>query len=107
MTYLDFTNLHEPQCKGVDNPGTTSSDYELWTPNDGRHGDSKCFLGQTVTYVRRKQTAKCFNGEDHEPAIKREPCVCTENDFECDIGFFRSEGGATTCNMVKSDQTAE
>ena len=42
---LDFKDLHEPQCKGVENPGQDNSDYELWTPYDGRHGDNKCFMG--------------------------------------------------------------
>jgi len=36
---LDFKGLHEPQCKGADRPGDADSDYELWTPFDGRHGD--------------------------------------------------------------------
>jgi hypothetical protein len=35
---LDFADLHEPQCKGVDNAGDGASDFELWTPFDGRHG---------------------------------------------------------------------
>ena len=107
LTYLDFTQLHEPQCKGVDNPGSSTSDYEYWTPNDGRHGDTKCFLGQTVTYIRRKQNSKCYNGEDHEPVIKREPCTCTENDFECDLGYHRAEGQTSTCQLVPTEQTAE
>lgn len=52
---LDFKDLHEPQCKGADSPGEKGSDYELWTPYDGRHGENnKCFLGQQVTYIRRK-----------------------------------------------------
>ena len=51
---LDFKNLHEPQCKGVDRPGEEDSDYELWTPYDGRHGDNKCFMGQQISYIRRK-----------------------------------------------------
>lgn len=42
---LDFKELHEPQCKGADRPGEVDSDYELWTPYDGRHGDNKCFMG--------------------------------------------------------------
>jgi hypothetical protein len=42
---VDFKDLHEPQCKGVDRPGESDSDYELWSPNDGRHGENKCFLG--------------------------------------------------------------
>ena len=54
LVYLDFSQLHEPQCKGVDNAGADDSDYELWTPHDGRFGDSKCFLGMHKTFVRRK-----------------------------------------------------
>lgn len=47
LTYLDFSFLHKKQCSGADSPGSAKSDYELWTPNDGRHGsDNKCFLGQ-------------------------------------------------------------
>jgi hypothetical protein len=42
---LDFKDLHEPQCKGADKVGDKDSDYELWTPFDGRHGDNKCYLG--------------------------------------------------------------
>jgi len=68
MITLDFTGLHEPKCKGVDKPGADESDFELWSPHDdGRHGSSdKCFLGQQVTYIRRKQESECFNGEDFE-----------------------------------------
>jgi len=46
LIYLDFSQLHEPQCKGADYAGTPQSDFELWTPYDGRHGDNKRFLGQ-------------------------------------------------------------
>ena len=45
LVYLDFSQLHEPQCKGVDTVDAADSDYELWTPHDGRFGESKCFLG--------------------------------------------------------------
>ena len=47
MVTLDFSGLHEPRCKGVDNPGKDNSDFELWSPHDdGRHGsNTKCFLG--------------------------------------------------------------
>lgn len=56
MISIDFAGLHEPQCKGVESAGSEKSDFELWSPHDdGRHGTSnKCFLGQQVTYVRRK-----------------------------------------------------
>ena len=54
LVYVDFSQLHEPQCKGADSPGTDTSDYELWTPHDGRFGEAKCFLGMHKTFVRRK-----------------------------------------------------
>ena len=71
MIYADFARLHEQSCKGVDKAGETDSDFELWTPYDGRHGNTKCFLGQTVTYVRRKPDKQCFNGENFETVIRR------------------------------------
>jgi hypothetical protein len=95
MISLDFIGLHEPQCKGVDKPGTEGSDFELWSPHDdGRHGSSdKCFLGQQVTYIRRKQDAECYNGEDFERQTMRVPCACTNADYECDMNYVRNKGG--------------
>ena len=92
LVYLDFSQLHEPQCKGVDTADAADSDYELWTPHDGRFGESKCFLGQHKTYTRRKQDSKCFNGEQHESITRIDPCTCNEMDYECDIGYTRVEG---------------
>lgn len=54
LTYLDFAALHTRQCKNPESAGEKDSDFELWTPYDGRHGDNKCFLGQQVVYTRRK-----------------------------------------------------
>lgn len=95
MITLDFSGLHEPKCKGVDSPGTESSDFELWSPHDdGRHGSNdKCFLGQQVTYIRRKQDSECFNGEDFERQTMRVPCLCTDADYECDMNYVRNKGG--------------
>lgn len=79
---LDFTGIHEPACQGVNSPDTESSDYETWTPYDGRHGNEKCFLGKKITYVRRKRERECFNGEDKEKILYQENCPCSEMDFE-------------------------
>lgn len=97
LVYIDFSQLHEPQCKGVDNAGSPESDYELWTPHDGRFGDSKCFLGMHKTFIRRKQDSQCFNGEEHETVTRVEPCTCTEMDYECDVGYFREAGSGGPC----------
>lgn len=95
MITLDFAGLHEPACKNPDDPGKDNSDFELWSPHDdGRHGSSdKCFLGQRVTYIRRKQDAECFNGEDFERQIMRVPCLCTQADYECDINYVKNKAG--------------
>ena len=95
MITLDFSGLHEPQCKGADSPGKDGSDFELWSPHDdGRHGSAdKCFLGQQVTYVRRKEDSECFNGEDFERTTMRQSCLCTQADYECDVNYHRNTGG--------------
>ena len=62
---MDFNDLHEANCKGSSAPDTQESDYEYWTPNDGRHGN-QCFLGRKVSYVRRKKDSACYNGEKFE-----------------------------------------
>ena len=46
LIYVDFAKLHEPQCQGADAPGTEKSDFESWTPYDGRHNGNMCYLGQ-------------------------------------------------------------
>jgi hypothetical protein len=88
---MDFSTLHEPQCQGVENAGQSNSDFEQWTPFDGRHGQDKCFMGAKTTYIRRKRDALCYNGEDLEREVKRQICSCTEMDYECDAGYMRSE----------------
>lgn len=114
---MDFAGLHEPQCQGAERPGESGSDYELWTPNDGRHGSTdKCFMGQQVQYVRRKQDSECYNGEELEKKILRNFCTCSDVDYECDVGYEKTEG-STRCvkindynsklgSAIKEDQAA-
>lgn len=100
---LDFTNLHEPQCKNLESAGDGASDYELWSPFDGRHGKDKCFMGSKTTYVRRKREAQCYNGEEIEKEIRRAICSCTEMDYECDAGYMRSEDSGTCIKIEGKD----
>lgn len=83
---MDFNDLHEARCQGASTPDTKGSDYEYWSPNDGRHG-SDCFLGRKVNYLRRKKDSACFNGEEYEPQAFVDNCECTRYDFECDNGY--------------------
>ena len=90
---VDFAQQGVRACSGADDPNSSTSDYEKWTPYDGRQGTDKCFLGKKQDYVRRKQSSVCVNGQDHEHIIFRDDCACTEMDFECDIGYRRASSG--------------
>jgi len=73
----------------VENAGDPSSDYELWTPSDGRSG-AKCLLGHQVRYTRRRRASSCFNSQEYERVEFRKNCACAEEDYECDFGYERS-----------------
>ena len=52
-----------------------------------------------MTYTRRKADSACFNGEDYEVVVARNPCQCSEMDYECDFGFARKDG-SSTCDKI-------
>jgi len=91
LYHLNFEPLGQPACKGAWAADSVSSDYETWMPSDGRSND-KCLLGRQITYTRRKQTSECFNGEQFERPVVRKNCMCSEEDYECEIGFARKVG---------------
>ena len=99
---LDFSGIFERQCEKPGKAGREDSDYELWSPNDGRLGGEGCLMGRKVEYVRRKQDSDCFNGEKFERAIFEKNCECTEEDFECDLGYYQDDSG--TCKMIQGYQ---
>jgi hypothetical protein len=77
---------------GVDFAGVQSricvdSDYEPWSPTDGRASGLTCQLGRNVTYLRRKRDANCFNNRDTEHVLSVINCACVVEDYECDFGF--------------------
>jgi len=98
MYHLNFEALGQPLCKGVWAADSVSSDYETWTPSDGKSPD-KCMMGKQLTYTRRKQTSECFNGETFERPVTRKNCECTQENYECDMGFSR-EVGSTECKYA-------
>jgi len=91
MYHLDFETLQQPTCKGVWAADSASSDYETWSPSDGKSTE-KCLMGKQVTYTRRKPTSECFNGERFERPSNQKTCECTQEDFECEVGFTRKVG---------------
>ena len=50
-------------------------------------------MGRQITYVRRKRNVECFNGELIDREAVREPCECEKQDYECDVGYERTEAG--------------
>jgi hypothetical protein len=104
LYHLDFDPLGQPICKGVWAADSVSSDYETWLPTDGRSTDN-CLLGRQVTYTRRKQTSECFNGEKFERPVTRKNCACTEENYECEMGFARKVG-ATECRPTDDGSAA-
>jgi hypothetical protein len=97
LACFNFEELHQRTCEGEDKPGTPSSDFEYWNPYDGRQGQD-CLLGRKITYVRKKKDRECFTRTAFAYAINIENCECTEEDYECDFGFVRSElSGDHTC----------
>ncbi|KAL8275914.1 hypothetical protein Esti_000176 [Eimeria stiedai] len=91
LFHLDFAALNQQKCKGIWAADSVSSDYETWSPSDGRTGE-KCILGKHITYTRRKQTSECFNGRDFERPRSVKVCPCTIEDYECEYGFERAVG---------------
>jgi len=82
---LDFTQVFDRTC--------VEADYETWQPSGPVKVNGKnCLLGKDVTYKRRKADSACFNAETRDVILKTEFCECTWDDWECDIGWHRSNG---------------
>ena len=81
---FDFSGLHERKCK--------DSDFEKWYARVDDDGKPTCIMGHKQWYRRRKADADCFIDEEFkDPVPEFEPCTCTEEDFECDYNFVRTQ----------------
>jgi len=92
--HLDFNTMGLPICQGLEQAGALSSDYERWTPSDGK-SENRCLLGRQAVYARRKQLAGCLNDKNKEWPLETRNCTCTEEDFECEAGFHRGIASMT------------
>ncbi|KAH0486748.1 MAG: hypothetical protein KVP17_000919, partial [Porospora cf. gigantea B] len=90
LFHLDFAPLKHVACRNPHLADSVSSDYETWTPTDGRgSADAHCLLGVETKIVRRKQTSECFNGREFSRPKSQTVCQCTMEDYECMMGFTR------------------
>uniref|UniRef100_A0A6B2KYL7 VPS10 domain-containing protein n=1 Tax=Arcella intermedia TaxID=1963864 RepID=A0A6B2KYL7_9EUKA len=64
----------------------SKADFTTWSPTT-EHGN--CVLGKATYYNVRNQT--CSYGTDYKPTSTFEKCACTEEDYECDYCFSRSD----------------
>ena len=86
---VDFEDLL-PNCRNPDKPNTSDSDYEIWSPSNGKAGN-KCILGHKIEIVRKKRESKCVNSENFIRNIEKSNCECTILDYQCDLGYERLE----------------
>lgn len=98
VIHLDFSELHERDCQGHDHPDSEDSDYETWTPHT--YSNEKCLMGRKVQYIRRKRDAECLNGLSFDEKTYEEPCSCTDEDWECELGYYRSSS-ASPCLLTE------
>jgi hypothetical protein len=90
LYHLDFASMGTRVCHGLNTADNPNSDYETWTPSDGRSGEGeRCLLGRQTMYSRRKQLAECLNHHELDWPIDMNNCTCTEENFECVAGFHR------------------
>ena len=88
---MDFSNFFPRMCDPSSTGNTT--DYEEWSPHSA-HSLSSCVLGRKISITRKKQGAKCFNGEKFDRKKVVENCVCSQEDWECDLGWSRVKEGS-------------
>jgi hypothetical protein len=98
MAALDLREALQQDCKLLDSPGTSDSDFEKWSPADGLEDAQAsrrpvCVLGVKTYYVRRKADRTCRTGMTKLAPLdlrKDTPCECTAADWSCDIGYYRA-----------------
>ncbi|ORY36459.1 Oligoxyloglucan reducing end-specific cellobiohydrolase [Rhizoclosmatium globosum] len=65
---------------------------EVQTRKFGTSGKDVCVLGEDVGYYRRKADADCSVGRKFKhPEVKRTPCECDVDDYECDFNFKQDD----------------
>ena len=95
---INFNNYYD-NCKLPNEPNNPLSDYEIWSINN----ESNCLLGHKIQIIRRKRERKCLNSEKFIRKIIKENCKCTENDYQCDMGYERREIGEPCLKIDNSN----
>ncbi|KAM7537040.1 hypothetical protein Aperf_G00000072767 [Anoplocephala perfoliata] len=95
VAVVDFAN------NGFITKNCTADDYELWYPHrtDSRRDDPSngCLLGVRETSYRLKKDALCFSNANFRSLQYYEICACTEQDYECEYGYWREKDSNGKC----------
>ena len=86
--HLDFSEYHLRECHGHEKPDVGDSDYVKFIPHTFK--DNKCLLGRTISYVVKKPDARCINPDHFQSYIVEGNCECTNDDYDCQQGFYRT-----------------
>ncbi|KAJ3065235.1 vacuolar protein sorting/targeting protein PEP1 [Podochytrium sp. JEL0797] len=82
---LNFEPVLPRTC---DKPKKNGGDFVEWSPA-GENGKDRCFLGQDLSFWRRKGDAECHVGREFEDMPgSMETCACVETDFEWFVFVF-------------------
>lgn len=85
VIYVDFSSLYSRKC---DMKEDGSGDFEKWYARYDESGEPNCVMGYKQYFWRKKKGAECYIGDTyHDELSKKEICLCTVNDYECDTGF--------------------
>eukprot|EP00828_Plagiopyla_frontata_P043587 TRINITY_DN6856_c0_g1_i1.p3 TRINITY_DN6856_c0_g1~~TRINITY_DN6856_c0_g1_i1.p3 ORF type:complete len:162 (-),score=25.71 TRINITY_DN6856_c0_g1_i1:156-641(-) len=58
-------------------------------------------MGRRITYIRKKPTSLCFNAKNVKKTFKIKHCRCTEEDWQCDIGYKYNEINKTCTKTIQ------
>ncbi|BFZ10688.1 hypothetical protein BsWGS_13727 [Bradybaena similaris] len=101
VSVINFSKVVTTECK--------EADYMAWTPHSSltaNPGSKGCLLGKKETFMKVIPESWCRNGYFKKQGSKTEICNCTEEDYECDYGFYRP-GNSLKCVRqpeIRADQ---
>ncbi|KAJ3357252.1 vacuolar protein sorting/targeting protein PEP1 [Entophlyctis luteolus] len=96
--HLNFQNVWSRVCS-LDKNNQDKSDFEPWSPSGEKSDDESCILGRETQYFRRKADRECHSKGHFEPPVTlTKTCLCTVDDFTCDVGYSRDSSNNCVIN---------
>ncbi|KAJ9083180.1 vacuolar protein sorting/targeting protein PEP1 [Entomophthora muscae] len=92
---VNFRPLYPDNC--------SKEQMESWSFKGPPPFNSTCILGQQLSQQRVKANSTCFLDSPPKLTSAPTPCTCTELDFECDFGFYRSNNNHGECIRIGQD----